>query len=136
MLVGDIYFFAKECLPNSEEKGLYPRSKLGNLWWVKEFSKRFPEIGTYAVHPGVVDSGLGGENESLLGKLRRRLLLISPKLGAQTSLMCATQDNLNNGGYYHNTMGYMDLPLSDIAMDEAKSSQLWQSLEAIRETCR
>lgn len=133
MLAGDIYFFAKECLPNSTEKGLYPRSKLGNLWWVKEFSKRYPEIETYAVHPGVVDSGLGGENESRLGKLRRRLLLISPRLGAQTSLMCATQNNLSNGGYYHNTMGFMNLPASDIAMNEVKSAQLWQNLEAIRQ---
>jgi retinol dehydrogenase 12 len=136
MLTGDIYFLARESTPDFKYEGkkgnreAYSRSKLGNLWWVKEWSKRYTEIDAYAVHPGVVDSGLGGETGTI-GKLVREKLLISTELGAQTSLWCATQKNLKSGGYYHNTMGNVQLSEHDPGANAEKSEILWNRLEEI-----
>jgi NAD(P)-dependent dehydrogenase (short-subunit alcohol dehydrogenase family) len=64
MLTGDIYILADNCTPNFLYKSIkgrqeaYSRSKLGNLWWVHEWSKRNKGIEVYAVHPGIVDSNL------------------------------------------------------------------------------
>jgi retinol dehydrogenase 12 len=135
MLTGDIYFRATECTPNfkyEDKKGAeiaYCRSKLGNLWWVKEWTKRFKEIEAYAAHPGVVASNLGGEASGFVRKLLRSKIMISTEKGAQTTLLCATQENLESGGYCHNTMGHMLLSEKDPASDSKKAAEFWEMLE-------
>jgi retinol dehydrogenase 12 len=136
MLTGDIYFRANECTPDykfSDKKGAmtaYCRSKLGNLWWVNEWSKRYKDIEAYAVHPGVVNSNLGGEAGGFASWLRSKIM-ISTEVGAQTSLVCATQNGLISGGYYHNTMGRMQLSHEDPGSDIKKSADFWEKLENI-----
>lgn len=136
MVTGDIYILAGECTPDftyKRKRGgqiAYCRSKLGNLWWVREWARRHKDIEAYAVHPGVVASDLGGEMGGMANWLKRQLLL-STALGAQTSLFCATQPDLVPGGYYHNVMGRMALRGSDPAADSKKSATFWDTLEAI-----
>ena len=43
--------------------------------------------------------------------------MLSPKEGAQTTLICATRTGVVKGGYYHNTMGQIILPINDAAVN-------------------
>lgn len=135
VVTGDIYFLASACTPDFAFRGpwggqtAYARSKLGNLWQVAELTRRFPRLTAVAVHPGVVRSGLGGPVGPIAGALRRGLT-ITPELGAQTPLFCATQP-VERGAYYHNTLGRVALPPGDPALDEAGAAALWDVLERL-----
>lgn len=134
-VTGDIYFQANDCTPNFEYEGdrsmqAYARSKVGVMWWGLQCHKLYPEYKVNLVHPGVIPMGLASDQTSILIRIMGKIML-SPKGGAQTTLNCATQPNIENGGYYHNTMGKAILPEGDIALDEKASSQFWQTLETI-----
>ncbi|WP_298445721.1 SDR family NAD(P)-dependent oxidoreductase [uncultured Ferrimonas sp.] len=129
---GDIYILAQECSPTIPFDGTakaYSRSKLGNLWQVAELTKRYPQLHSSAVHPGVVASGFGGSKQGLLGRLRSRQL-ISEAAGAQASLIAATQA-LPRGAYWHNVFGLVDLPKGDPALNATAAARLWDQLEAL-----
>ena len=135
-LTGDIYVFERECTPDFTWRGprggmrAYCRSKLGNLWMVGELSRRYPDLTAFAVHPGVVATSLGGEGGAIGRSIRSRVL-IDPEAGAQTALICATQDGLTRGGYYHNTWGLVRLPDSDAGRDAAAAGRLWDVCESL-----
>lgn len=135
VLTGDIYMRVRECTSDFkyEDGGgigdAYCRSKLGNLWFVAELHRRHPDVAVYAVHPGVVASGLGGEADS--DSFFRRHIMIDNERGAQTPLWCATQPGLESGAYYHNTMGKMLLRAKDPARDETKAATLWERMEEL-----
>ena len=132
MLTGDIYVFSKDCTPDFVYKNrlgggqAYNRSKLGNLWLVHEYARRIENLKSFAVHPGVVASGLGGQTEG-----KSDPMSISTELGAQTSLICATQPGLISGAYYHNTMGRVILPNGDPAANPKRASEFWDLLESL-----
>ncbi len=137
IVTGDIYIMASECTPDYAYRGAlggqlaYCRSKLGNLWCVRELARRHPELSVHAVHPGVIASELGGSNAGPVGAVKRALML-SLEQGAQTSLFCATQHGLESGSYYHNVLGRVELRPDDPAADAAKAAKLWQQLEQLR----
>jgi NAD(P)-dependent dehydrogenase (short-subunit alcohol dehydrogenase family) len=108
----------------------YCRSKLGSLWYARELARRHPELRVHAVHPGVVDSELGGSKAGIVGAIKRALML-SPAQGAQTSLFCATQADLESGTYYHNVLGRVVLDPGDPAADDVKSTALWSLVEEL-----
>jgi hypothetical protein len=82
------------------------------------------------VHPGVVASNLGGKATGVAGFMRDGMML-DVESGAQTPLWCATQPNLERGGYYHNTMGLVHLSPDDPAADKQKAAVLWARLEEL-----
>ncbi len=135
-VTGDIYVLTKGCTPDyvfrSPVGGLmaYCRSKLGNLWQMREFARRYPAFRFHAVHPGVVGSELQGGTTGISG-LFKRAMMLSVSAGAQTSLFCATQPGLASGTYYHNTMGRMDLRDDDPAADPAEAARFWDALERL-----
>lgn len=128
---GDIYVLASECTPDFRYRGRgsspYCRSKLGNMWQFLELSTRFPGLRVCLVHPGVVATELEGSTDGVTGALKR-MLMISPELGAQASLIAGTQA-LPSGSYFHNVHGLMDIPETDPAADNAKRQQFWEVLE-------
>ncbi|GLO61948.1 hypothetical protein MACH09_24560 [Vibrio sp. MACH09] len=129
---GDIYITESKCAANIPFDGTsstYSRSKLGNLWQVRELAQRYPNIHPIAVHPGVVASGFAGSKKGLLAWLRTKQL-ISEEQGAHSSLIGATQD-LPRGSYWHNVFGLVDFAKDDPACDASKSKRLWQQLESI-----
>lgn len=136
VLTGDIYVLASECTPDYRWWGrvggmrAYCRSKLGNLWIARELARRFPALSVYTVHPGVVATNLGGRVGPLAARAKR-LVMISPELGAQMPLVCATQPSLENGGYYHNAFGLVRLPAGDPARDERAAARLWELCESL-----
>lgn len=131
VLTGDIYVLADDCTPNYRWRGklggmqAYNRSKLGNFWIARELQKRHSQLNVYVVHPGVVATALGGDYGSFADRAKRRFL-ISPRDGAQTTLMCATQDDLSHGSYYHNVHGEAELDNADPAMNDAAAGRLWE----------
>jgi NAD(P)-dependent dehydrogenase (short-subunit alcohol dehydrogenase family) len=136
VLTGDIYVLASECTPDYRFRGrlggmlAYCRSKLGNLWIASELARRSPELTVSTVHPGVVATGLGGD-VGVLGDRLKRIVMISPELGAQMPLVCATQPGLASGGYWHNVHGRMRLGPRDPACDAAAAAKLWETCEAL-----
>lgn len=136
VVTGDIYIMSSSCSSDYSYRGrlggqrAYCRSKLGNLWYARELARRHPEMRVHAVHPGVVASGLGGRDAGIVGAIKRALLL-SPEQGAQTSLFCATQPDLESGTYYHNVLGRVVLNPDDPAADDVRSAALWDLVEEI-----
>ena len=136
VLTGDIYILESTCTPDSTWSGraggmrAYCRSKLGNLWIAAELLRRHPTHEVYVVHPGVVATNLGGR-VGALGDRMKRLVMISPELGAQMPLVCATQPGLANGAYYHNAHGRMRLSPRDPASDARAAAALWETCEAL-----
>ncbi|MGH7287992.1 MAG: SDR family NAD(P)-dependent oxidoreductase [Myxococcota bacterium] len=136
MLTGDIYILAAACTPVFRWSGrrggmqAYCRSKLGNLWIGAELAQRSRGLEVAVVHPGVVATQLGGE-VGALGKRFKELFMISPALGAQMPLYCATQPGLESGGYWHNAHGRMRLAANDPARDFASAAKLWETCEAL-----
>ena len=134
-VTGDIYMGEKDCTVDFTYKGksgiqAYSRSKVGLMWWAYELHKLYPNYKMNLVHPGIVPSGLGNDENSLLVRTLGRLF-ISAELGSQMTLICATQPNIEDGAYYNNVFGKVILPENDIALDEEKSSKFWQILENI-----
>ncbi|OTF74443.1 retinol dehydrogenase 11-like protein [Euroglyphus maynei] len=85
----------------------YAQSKLANVLFTLELARKLRDtnIRTYAVHPGLVNTELGRHLNGLalcLLNFFRRMILISPELGAQTTLHCAFDSNINDdsGGYF------------------------------------
>ena len=136
MLTGDIYILSSACTPDFRWSGrlggmrAYCRSKLGNLWIAGELVERSPSLEVRVVHPGVVATNLGGD-VGALGHLFKRHLFISPELGAQMPLICATQPDLDSGGYWHNVHGRMRLAAEDPARDAASAAKLWETCEVL-----
>jgi len=134
MTTSEAYFAGKTCDSNPSKyrmNQVYGGSKLGNLWQVLELNKHYPNINSYAVHPGVILSGFGGgvPTGGFKDWLAKKIL-ISEEQGAQAALIAATQD-LPNGAYWHNVCGIMSLPKGDAALDIQKADKLWGRLEEL-----
>jgi len=132
IVTGDIYITERECTPDFQWRGArggmraYSRSKLGNLWIGAHLARHTPSLTVHTAHPGVVATNLGGGAGPFADWLRGRLM-ISPQLGAQMPLICATQAGLEDGGYYHNTLGRVRLRDDDPARDAAAAAKLWDT---------
>ena len=136
ILTGDIYIMVRECSSDFKYSGSYGRmlaycrSKLGNMWFAREFAKHHPSLGVVVVHPGVVASGLVSGETGFMAAMNR-LLLLSPEMGAQTPLIAATQPRIPSGTYWHNTAGLMQLPADDPAVSESAAKKFWEILESL-----
>lgn len=132
-VTGDLYFQANDCTPDYEYEGkssmqAYARSKVGVMWWGYQCHKLYPDYKVNLIHPGVIPAGLGQNGDSFFIKVASKIL-ITPQVGAQTTLNVATQSNIEDGAYYHNTMGKAILPEGDIALDAKRSAAFWNTLE-------
>ena len=136
VLTGDIYALQSDCTPDYAWRGssgglmAYCRSKLGNLWIAAELQKRHPELTVFVVHPGAIDTDLGGK-AGRVGARFKRTFMIDAELGAQTPLICATQDGLRRGGYYHSRFGLVRLREDDPAVNETAAAKLWALCERL-----
>ncbi len=85
----------------------YVQSKLANVLFSKELARRLSatNITTYSLHPGIIRTSLhkyGAIYGTFIGRALNRVFLISPSLGAQTTLYCALDDSVaNQSGYYY-----------------------------------
>ncbi len=104
----------------------YAVSKLANMLFSAELARRLRGTGVsaYAVHPGVVASGLW---RRLPAPLRgfAKLFMISNEKGARTSVYCATRPELagETGLYYADCARKQP---TGVAEDRALAEELWR----------
>ena len=113
----------------------YADGKLANALFSKALVKQLEgqRVTSYAVHPGVVNSGFGS-NFTGLGKLlvlAARPFMITAQKGAETTLYLATTDIENirkyNGGFFASSK---PKSISHRDFTEANAAQLWAKSEA------
>ncbi len=113
----------------------YAQSKLANVLFTREFSRRFSGITANALHPGVVRTGFGAKTS----KWSMRLLWLlwqpfmrSPEKGAATSVYLATADRLEGvTGQFFDERGCCRRP-ARCGKNDMMAKQLWRySEEAI-----
>ena len=129
IVTDDNYVMAQACSSNYRWRSqmgalrAYSRSKLGNFWIARELQKRHPHFNVFIVHPGAVATALRGNGR--LAAWLNRFFCVSPIAGAQTSLMCAAQQDLSHGSYYHNMHGECELDNADPATNDEAAGRLW-----------
>lgn len=99
----------------------YATSKLANVLFSRELASRHPEWRTYAVHPGLADTGIIPRWVRPFVQHR----MISAAEGADTVLWCATADAASDetGLYYQKREAVRPSPA---AADEHVALQLWE----------
>ena len=83
------------------------------------------------IFPTIVQQLYTFETTGAFRQFLRKNLILSPTEGAQTTLICATQPGVVNGGYYHNTMGRIIHHIDDPAVNSINAEQFWKLLEDI-----
>jgi NAD(P)-dependent dehydrogenase (short-subunit alcohol dehydrogenase family) len=131
---GGIIFDTEKLCKHSQFRQ-YGQSKLANILFAKGLAKRFPQITSVAVHPGLIltDLYLAKDKSNFIVKLAMTyiapLLFQLPKHGAYNQLWAATapSNKVVNGGYYipvgKKTGG------SNYSRDEDLADTLWDWTE-------
>ena len=131
----------KDYTPNNA----YSQSKLAQIMTIYELQDRLKEAGrtdvkAYACHPGSSRTNLINTSGSFMMKFIFNLMKLSPltqsaEKGAYPQLMCATEPNLDQSGFYGPTgRSYWVGPvgahkIEPHAKDKAVSIRLWEISE-------
>jgi len=131
----------KNYSPNS----VYSQSKLAQIMSVYELQDRLKKAGktdvkVYACHPGASSTSLIKTNGSLLTRFIWQIMKLTPMVqsaekGSYPELMCATEPNLNQNGFYGPTgRNYWTGPVGECklephAQDKAVAEKLWEISE-------
>ena len=130
---------------NYHQNQTYCHSKLAQLMCVYELQDRLKnadkrDVKVYACHPGSSATSLIKTSGSLISRIIFGLMSLSPLVqsaekGAYPEIMCATEEDLDEGGYYGPT-GLMDWvgPVGDCviephALDKPVAEKLWDVSE-------
>ncbi len=126
---------------NYHQNHTYCHSKLAQIMSVYELQDRLKKAGkkdvkVYACHPGSSATSLIKTSGNLTTRIMFGLMKLSPLVqsaekGAYPEVMCATEDNLDEGGFYGPT-GFLDWvgPVGDCviaphAVEKSVSNKLW-----------
>lgn len=123
----------------------YSQSKLAQIMSVYELQDRLhvagkTDVKVYACHPGSSRTSLIKTSGSLMMRITFGLMKLSPltqpaEKGAYPELMCATEDNLDEKGFYGPTgRSYWVGPVGECklephAVDKSVSKKLWDLSE-------
>ena len=105
----------------------YAVSKLANILFVREAARRWPEIESVAVHPGMTDTAIWPR------WVRPFILrnLITPEQGGATVVWAATSPEIPSGSYLGNRSVWEPSPVAsddDLARDLWEHSERWVAL--------
>jgi NAD(P)-dependent dehydrogenase (short-subunit alcohol dehydrogenase family) len=110
---------------------VYGRSKLANVLFTRELARRLAGSGVTvnAVHPGVVRTGLGMNNDAPILKFLANLarpFFRSPEKGAATSIWACTAPELAGvtGRYFSDLR---EQEPHALALDDVVASRLWEA---------
>ncbi|NRB40616.1 MAG: SDR family oxidoreductase [Pseudomonadales bacterium] len=131
-MVSGMQFDDLEFKRNYRTFKVYGQSKLANLLFTKELSRRLAGTGVTvnAVHPGAVATALGAQN-GWLGKVISFIasfFLRSPQKGAESSIYACASPQLQqvSGKYFYNCKEIQAKPW---AQDGAAARKLWRESE-------
>ncbi|KAK1219032.1 short-chain alcohol dehydrogenase [Marasmius sp. AFHP31] len=110
----------------------YCQSKLANALYASELARRYPNITSVSVHPGIVNTAL---TDSSTWFTRAFLFVwtswrqVTPEEGAYNQVWASTVDRtiIKNGAYY-DPVGVLSTPGKD-AQDEGLAKKLWEWTE-------
>lgn len=130
---------------NYSPNGVYSQSKLAQIMCVYELQDRLREVGktdikVYACHPGASRTSLIKTSGSLMARFIWQLMKLSPLVqsaekGSYPQLMCATESNLDQNGFYGPTgRNYWTGPVGECklepyAKDKVVAAKLWELSE-------
>ncbi|KAF5396749.1 Short-chain dehydrogenase [Paragonimus heterotremus] len=105
----------------------YYQSKLANVMHARELSRRLQGTGVIVVslHPGIINSEFFRQHTSFRYRMIHTFLkptLISPWLGAQTTIYTVLSENVVSGQYYDNCA---PKNAATLALDDAECQWLW-----------
>lgn len=115
----------------------YGQSKLANILWAKEMSRRYPWMKVVSVHPGVVSTNLlngatgsPGWIKAVFGAGRAMGLTSSVEKGVRNQLWAATaKEDLVKNGEYFEPVGVMGKG-SKHTQDDELARKAWEWTEA------
>ena len=126
---------------NYDPNGVYSQSKLAQIMCVYELQERLKKAGisdvkSYACHPGASRTSLIKTSGSLMTRFVWQLMKWTPLVqsaekGSYPMLMCATEPDLDQEGFYGPTgRNYWTGPVGECklephAKDKAVASKLW-----------
>jgi len=130
---------------NYSPNGVYSQSKLAQIMCVYELQDKLKNAGktdvkVYACHPGASRTSLIKTSGSLMTRFIWQLMKLSPLVqsaekGSYPQLMCATEEDLDQSGFYGptkrmNTGGPVgECNLEPHAKDKAVAEKLWEISE-------
>lgn len=118
----------------------YGQSKLANILFASELGRRYPEIMSVSIHPGVVKTpmleGLSGFNKMLndVGNWMNGITPVDPHQGVLNQLWCAAgapREVLENGGFYKPVGVAFTEKLPPLAQDGVLAKNLWEWTDEI-----
>ncbi|HEX8628004.1 MAG TPA: SDR family NAD(P)-dependent oxidoreductase [Catenuloplanes sp.] len=106
----------------------YGTSKQANILFTAEAARRWPEVLSTCLHPGVVRTRFAGDSRIATLALRLAPFVRTPEQGADTLvwLIRTPAELLVNGGYYIDRRLRRALPK---AADPALAARLWEASE-------
>lgn len=114
----------------------YAQSKLSNMLYARELSKRYPHLTSVSVHPGYVSTGLFTEQSlknRIIVQLMLGLMLIEPHEGTYNQLWATTKpkEELVNGAFYMPVGENGDVGLDKTCKDKdgTLAKRLWEYTE-------
>jgi len=130
---------------NYSPNGVYSQSKLAQIMSIYELQDRLNKAGktdvkAYACHPGASRTSLIKTSGSLMTRFIWQIMKLTPMVqsaekGSYPEIMCATEPNLDQKGFYGPTgRGYFKGPvgkckLEPHAVDKVVSKRLWEVSE-------
>ena len=112
--------------------GAYSRSKLANILFTRELSRRLEGTGVTAncLHPGVVATGIFRNIPRWMRAILTSPLVLSPEKGADTLLYLATAPEIAevSGGYF---VRRKPARTSRASQDAEAARRLWEASEAL-----
>lgn len=101
----------------------YRRSKLANVLFVREASRRWPDVVSVAVHPGVVATDIWNRVPQPLRWWMTRSMA-SPEEGGRQVVDAALADDVRSGSYL---VRGKDRAPSEMAVDDELAAELWEA---------
>jgi NAD(P)-dependent dehydrogenase (short-subunit alcohol dehydrogenase family) len=138
--VGDIWLFGLGSWAGSWIR--YGQSKVANILYAHELSRRYPNITSVSIHPGVVKTPLvnsqtlGNRIFIYVGTFLSRHPVLEPQQGAYSQVWAATssKEKVRNGGFYMPVgIDGWNTVLDKTAKDEKIAAKLWEWTEGVLE---
>ena len=112
----------------------YGQSKLANILFISQLAKRYPQLTTASVHPGVVQTNLAtGASDApwwfkVFGAVGTKLGgIVTVEKGVRNQVWAATGKGVESGRYYE-PVG-VGGKVSEMGRDEALAESLWDWTE-------
>ncbi|KAK9242286.1 oxidoreductase [Lipomyces tetrasporus] len=112
----------------------YGQSKLANIAYASELARRYPDILTVSVHPGVVETGLVTDltfwkrSFVYVANFMLGVSLMDPEKGCYSQVWTVTgttRDKMQNGGFYMPIGVLATEKLCKTARSEKAGGELW-----------